>query len=411
MAETIEKAPPKTDSPEPGTGYLGRTLLVGETVYLRAGEKADAKYSVSLRNALYPVSPERTEEWLKEQLAEERPGSNQRYVIVRKADDVIVGSLRTEAENWVNFWINGSVDPLYGERGQQWEAEALILLIDYLVEERQRPAISLELPVTKSIVIDALLRHGAVQAARFRESWLVDGVYVDRILLQKFNTGWVESVGDPMTTPLERTGTGMPRPVPPKVTPIPVVPKNATMLGKRVYLRPLIPEQDAAEEAKWARKETETFFDIGRHLPSTGGMAHWYRDLEKKELPEWINLAVCLRENDLYIGNVMLITPDYVNKRAETGSWFFRHDYRGNGYGSEAKHLLLEYAFEVLGFHMLHSWVYFPNTRSAAALRKQGYTEAGRACWMYPFEARLSHFVVFDLLREEWRNMPRKEWE
>jgi hypothetical protein len=30
---------------------------------------------------------------------------------------------------------------------------------------------------------------------------------------------------------------------------------------------------------------------------------------------------------------------------------------------------------------------------------------------MFPYEAGFSHFVVFDFLREEWRKMPRKDWE
>jgi RimJ/RimL family protein N-acetyltransferase len=73
--------------------------------------------------------------------------------------------------------------------------------------------------------------------------------------------------------------------------------------------------------------------------------------------------------------------------------------------------LLLEYAFERLGLHMVQSWVYFQNTRSAAALRKQGYREAGRINWLYPNKGTLDNFVLFDLLAEEWRAMPRKEWE
>ena len=106
-----------------------------------------------------------------------------------------------------------------------------------------------------------------------------------------------------------------------------------------------------------------------------------------------------------------LLDVDYQNRFAETGSFFGHARYRGSGYGSEAKHLLLEYAFERLGLHMVQSWVYFQNTRSAAALRKQGYREAGRVNWVYPNKGTLDNFVVFDLLADEWRALPRKEWE
>jgi RimJ/RimL family protein N-acetyltransferase len=59
---------------------------------------------------------------------------------------------------------------------------------------------------------------------------------------------------------------------------------------------------------------------------------------------------------------------------------------------------------------MIQSWVYFPNTRSAAALRKQGYTEAGQINWLYSHKGRFDNFVVFDMLADEWRAMPRAEW-
>jgi RimJ/RimL family protein N-acetyltransferase len=101
---------------------------------------------------------------------------------------------------------------------------------------------------------------------------------------------------------------------------------------------------------------------------------------------------------------VALVHPDWINRTAETASWMLK-EYRGQGYGSEAKHLLLEYAFDRLGLRMLESWVRFENTRSAAALRKQGYREAGAFAWTSYRDARFTSFIVFDLLASEWRDL------
>ncbi len=49
----------------------------------------------------------------------------------------------------------------------------------------------------------------------------------------------------------------------------------------------------------------------------------------------------------------------------------------------------------------------FPNTRSAAALRKQGYRERGREHWLIPVDGGYQNLIVFDLLAGEWRAMPR----
>ena len=399
-----------TKKPKPGTGHLAQTILVGENVYLRPIEKKDAKRSVSLRDTPYPVSPHRTREWIKDELGKQDPEKKQTLAIVRKADDVVLGSLHIDSDDWVQSWIDARVDPLFGDRGQRWKAEALTLVVNYLLDERLKPSVLIEQPTAETVVVELLREAGMIETARFRESRRIGGEFADLLALQKFNQGWLKTLGDPMDIPLERTGTGKPRPVPLKVDSLPEAPRNAVMVGKRVYLRPLAKE-DITEENVWSRQETETFFDIGRYLPSEVGTNHWIAELEKKDPPDWVLLSVRLRENDLHIGTVMLIEIDYINKRAETGSFFHRPDYRGSGYGSEAKQLLLEYAFDVLGLHMIQSWVLFPNTRSAAALRKQGYREAGRVCWVYPFEGGFNNFVVFDLLASEWRAMPRQDWE
>jgi RimJ/RimL family protein N-acetyltransferase len=135
----------------------------------------------------------------------------------------------------------------------------------------------------------------------------------------------------------------------------------------------------------------------------------WFESLQKDTPQNWVRFAVCLRENDEFIGAVGIDGIDYQNRYAESESEIIRPEYRGSGYGSEAKHLLFDYAFNTLGLHSLQSFVFFPNTRSAAALRKQGYREAGRENWLMAAEGGYQNFVTFDLLAEEWRAMPRAE--
>jgi RimJ/RimL family protein N-acetyltransferase len=68
---------------------------------------------------------------------------------------------------------------------------------------------------------------------------------------------------------------------------------------------------------------------------------------------------------------------------------------------------MFDYAFNTLGLHMVQSWVMFENTRSAAALRKQGYRDAGRVDWFMPRDGAFTSTSTFDLLADEWRAMPR----
>ena len=88
---------------------------------------------------------------------------------------------------------------------------------------------------------------------------------------------------------------------------------------------------------------------------------------------------------------------------AETETELYLPEFRGKGYGTEAKHLLLEYAFDRLGLHMVYSWVSEFNARSAAALRKQGYREAGYFAWSDLYQGNFTGGWYFDLLAAEWR--------
>jgi len=390
----------------PGSGHEGQTFLVGDEIYLRGPEEEDAKVGMSWRPTLFPVAPELTGEWMEDDLAKD---DNATLMIVRKADDHVVGSIKVSNEG-IDHWLEPKVDVLHGERGQRWKAEAILLVARWLVHERGQPVVHLDQPADERVVIDTIETAGLRQTARFREMLARDGHRVDRLLYEYLGPEWIANLGDPREAPLQRTGSGEARPVPPPVTLEGDPPRNAMMVGKRVYLRPEEPS-DSVKSALMARQETETFFDIGRHLTSPVMLEKWINDHQKPDLPGWITFAVCLRENDELIGWVALLDVDYQNRFAETGSFFGNVQYRGGGYGSEAKQLLLEYAFERLGLHMVQSWVYFQNTRSAAALRKQGYREAGRIHWLYPNNGTLDNFVVFDLLAEEWRAMPRQEWE
>jgi RimJ/RimL family protein N-acetyltransferase len=372
-----------------------QTFLYGDVVYLRPLEKDDAKRSVSIRNTPYPLSPERTEAWL----TDDGPGD---HAIVRTADDTVVGSIAFEKRGYLRSDVTAWVAPAYGEAGLTWKAEALVLASDWICNEQETPSMRVAIPAAEQCVIDRLVGTGFVVTNRQREKKLVDGQWVDEIGLQRFNPGWLETLGDPMAIELPRTGTGIARPTPARPRAVTDPPKNAWMIGERVYLRPfLLPDID--ESVLWNRRETDTFHMLGRQLPFGSKFAAEVRDDEAKEQLEYVFFSVCLRETDEFIGEVGLMVVDLVHRNAETASWFHRPDYRAQGYGSEAKQMLLEYAFDTLGLHMLESTVRFENTRSAAALRKQGYRESGRICWTSHRDGAFVNTVTFDLLAGEWR--------
>jgi RimJ/RimL family protein N-acetyltransferase len=120
-------------------------------------------------------------------------------------------------------------------------------------------------------------------------------------------------------------------------------------------------------------------------------------------LPGTFTLIACLRESDEPIGVVGITDIDWVSRTGETFSFFAPGGaYRGSGFGTEAKLLLLEFGFERLGLHAIQSVVWEANERSAAALLKQGYQPAGRLKWDRTRRGVYMDALLFDIKRDEW---------
>lgn len=172
--------------------------------------------------------------------------------------------------------------------------------------------------------------------------------------------------------------------------------------GPRIYVR-LMEHADARVLSQSDLIENETWYmERGRMPTSAIAFEHMLRETDTQSRRETFHLAICLRETDEMIGSTTIRNIDWVNRNAETGIRLFGSRYRHSGYGPEAKHLSLKYAFEVLGMHAMRSDVYEPNFRSVAALRKQGYREAGRIQAEICRNGIYRDILVFDLLRPEW---------
>ncbi len=397
---------PSTTTLLPGTGHLDQAFLVGESVYVRSVEVEDAACGQSWTNTILPRSSTWYKKWIRKEMPKDWRSNT--YVILRKDTDVPVGSVRTHRADPI-MHVHSSVDPLLGERGDAWRAEALGLVVPWLGVEQHRPMVGIWLTSDEGQAMEALLDLGAREAVRYREARLGWGGRTDLVYLEYPNPHWIERLGDPADIPLERSGTGEPRPVHVPVVLTADPPANAVKIGARVYLRPFT-KDDAPLAARWSRQETETEWDAGRWMRSTPGFESWTSGEQKVTPPQSARFAVCLRDNDELIGWVGISDIDYIHGVAESGSQIFRPEYRGGGYGSEAKHLLFDYAFNTLNLHALQSTVIFPNTRSAAALRKQGYREAGRLHWSFPSFGSFENEACFDLLATDWRALPRTEY-
>jgi RimJ/RimL family protein N-acetyltransferase len=180
------------------------------------------------------------------------------------------------------------------------------------------------------------------------------------------------------------------------------LPNNAVIGSERLALRPM-EVNDAETIANLIRAEPDASFGHSRFPLSAVSIRDWIGKIGKNDPAGDVEFAIVVRESGELIGENGVYGVDWLARTAETGSWIYRPEYREAGYGTEAKHLLLEFAFERLGLHSIWSWVKTRNPRSQAALRKQGYRDAGRLTWIGYGPDGFDNAHMFDLLASEWR--------
>lgn len=147
-----------------------------------------------------------------------------------------------------------------------------------------------------------------------------------------------------------------------------------SMTGLKVILRPVNVEHDLPYCLKWINDES-----INRFLkvmsPITENREREYLEGLGKD-PNNITYAIETLEGK-FIGLMGLHRIDWIAGMATTGSIIGDKEYWGKGYGTDAKMLLLHYAFHRLNLKRINSSTIAFNKRSAGCLLKCGYKHEG----------------------------------
>ncbi|MFT4037572.1 MAG: GNAT family N-acetyltransferase [Thermomicrobiales bacterium] len=387
-----------TTTPAPGANLH---YLNGDTIYLRGVEPDDAKWGMAWWPNRFPIAAETLEEQLKKQAPQSGERGSTRLIICRRSDGRLVGSavIDESAKTEAYLWLHA--DPTLGPAGDPIRAEALRLLVPWLAGERFRPIVITAFAEGDAALIAAAQGLGMRPSVMLREGAWRHGQRRDQHWFEYPNPVWIERVGDP--------GIGIEAALPAPTNPVPrkrgltdvPMPQNSFLGSERLALRPFN-QSDAELVSRLVRQESDGGFGHSRIPISQLVFNHWFGEMSSEPISSEMEVAVILRDSGEIIGEVGLYDIDWIGRHAETGSWLYRPEYRGGGYGTEAKLLLLEYAFEVLGLNMLWSWVKELNPRSQAALRKQGYRDAGITHWSGFGPEGFEHARMFDLLASEW---------
>lgn len=168
----------------------------------------------------------------------------------------------------------------------------------------------------------------------------------------------------------------------------------------KVYLRALEPE-DYRTSIKW-RRDNEIWSGLSgtKYFVSESYEKKWVEDAIWDS--NKIRLAICLKENDLYIGNAYITDIDPNTRSGVSHILIGNRAYWGKGVATEAYKLLLEYAFCERGLHRLVAHVLDDNAASIALNKKCGFTQEGVSRKAVFKGGEWRNQIVFSILEEEF---------
>jgi N-acetyltransferase len=175
-----------------------------------------------------------------------------------------------------------------------------------------------------------------------------------------------------------------------------------TLVGNTIELRPLQAEHAldlvtaAADGELWNLKVTV--------VPDTDTIdAYMARALEGRQAGTVMPFVIVLRETNRIVGTTRFWKIDRANRKLEIGSTWLSASVQRSGANTEAKYLLLQWAFEVMQCVRVQFTTDELNEKSRAAILRIGAKEEGivRNERLMP-DGRKRNSVRFSIIDTEW---------
>lgn len=174
------------------------------------------------------------------------------------------------------------------------------------------------------------------------------------------------------------------------------------IIGKRVYLKILIVDDDLKNYLRWMNDP-----EVVRFTESKGTV---YSEQDLKDYIRSMSNAknrffgIYLKENNRHIGNIKLGNIHPVHKRADIGIIIGEKDLWGQGFGQEAIKLLTDHAFKHLNLKKVWAGMYANNVGSYGAFLKSGFNECGRQKDHCFLETEFVDGLLVEKINKDYKN-------
>ena len=172
-------------------------------------------------------------------------------------------------------------------------------------------------------------------------------------------------------------------------------------MKNRLYLRAFEPD-DYKTIIKWRRdEEINSMLGGTKYYFSEENERNWVLNAIKDTAN--IKLAICLMGENTHIGNVYITDINYINRTCHSHILIGEKAYWGNGFATEAMHLIIQFMFNERGMNRIVANILEDNIASIKMHKKCGYCIEGKLRQSIYKNGRFQNQVIMSLLKEEYK--------
>ena len=173
------------------------------------------------------------------------------------------------------------------------------------------------------------------------------------------------------------------------------------LVGSKCYLSPCQME-DAEKWVEWFNNP-EVSLLLGDEAYRPYSLEKAREDLAGIIRDQSHIFTIVTLDGDQPIGRGLLFAIDHIDRRAMLGIAIGEKEYWGQGYGTEATRLLVDYGFNLLNLNNIMLGVFAFNQRAIAFYKKVGFKEIGWRRQARIIGGQKYDVLLMDILAEEFQ--------
>lgn len=184
--------------------------------------------------------------------------------------------------------------------------------------------------------------------------------------------------------------------------------KLITLYGKHIVLRP--PSINDIEGLTLAARDGEIWNNHFSQFPKPNEIPTYIQkmvELQKKGVI--LPFITIHKDSNMIVGTTRYLNIDYDNYRLEIGHTWIAKSWRKTYVNTEAKYLMLQYAFEKLGCIAVEIRTDVLNTVSRRAIKRLGAKKDGVLRYHKIMrDGRIRNTVCYSIIEPEWEEVKKK---